>query len=171
MKFELENKLEFEKIKLEKAKLVAHLELERISLEKEKIRERSQEVSNSIISISVESEMLGQCRSARKLSENDAQCVPGVSSNKELETSRITNEIRADPLTISEEEMGLRGHCPVDSYTDKFTALVPPYVTTINDEARSQEPDLVTVEGVEKVRGSDFQTEECKTSPRRKIAV
>ncbi|GBN13966.1 hypothetical protein AVEN_231402-1 [Araneus ventricosus] len=44
----------------------------------------------------------------------------------ELETSRITNEIRADPLTIPEEGIGFRGHCPVDWYTNKFTALVPP---------------------------------------------
>ncbi|GBN79898.1 hypothetical protein AVEN_100109-1 [Araneus ventricosus] len=76
------------------------------------------------------------------------QYVPGVSSNMELETSRITNEIRAGPLTIPEEEMGFRGHCPVDSYANKFSALVPP-----------------KEEGVEKVRGSEFQTEECKTRP------
>ncbi|GBM50433.1 hypothetical protein AVEN_66275-1 [Araneus ventricosus] len=127
-KFELENKLEFEKIKVEKAKLEAQLALERakmhiiISLEKAKIRKRSQEVSNSTVSTSVESELLGQCRNARKLSENYVQYVPGVSSNMELEISRITNEIRADPLTIPEEEMGFRGHCPVDSYPDKLTA-------------------------------------------------
>ncbi|GBN45442.1 hypothetical protein AVEN_176833-1 [Araneus ventricosus] len=130
--FVLENKLEFKKIKLEKAKLEVQLakmdkesELERISLEKVKIRKCSQEVSNSTISTSVESEVLGQCRNALKLSENDVQYVSGVSSNMELETSRITNEIRADPLTIPEEEIGLRGHCPVDSYANKFTALVP----------------------------------------------
>ncbi|GBN62846.1 hypothetical protein AVEN_201670-1 [Araneus ventricosus] len=136
-KFELENKLEFEKIKLEKAKLEAQLalekakmdkevELDRISLEKAKIRKLSQEVSNSTVSTSVESELLGQCRNARKLSENYVLCVPGVSSNMEMKTSRITNEIRADPLTIPEEEMGFRGHCPVDSYPDKLTAWVPP---------------------------------------------
>ncbi|GBN96028.1 hypothetical protein AVEN_158832-1 [Araneus ventricosus] len=54
-KFELENKLDFEKIKLEKAKLEVQLalekakmdkevELERISLEKARIRKRSREV-------------------------------------------------------------------------------------------------------------------------------
>ncbi|GBN05452.1 hypothetical protein AVEN_162552-1 [Araneus ventricosus] len=37
----------------------------------------------------------------------------------ELETSRITNEIRAYSLTIPEEEMGFRGHRPMDSYADK----------------------------------------------------
>ncbi|GBN96027.1 hypothetical protein AVEN_158831-1 [Araneus ventricosus] len=63
--------------------------------------------------------------------------------------------------------MGFRVHCPMDSYADKFTALVRPDVTTINDGARSQESDSVTEEGVEKVRGSEFQTEECKTSPLR----
>ncbi|GBM18085.1 hypothetical protein AVEN_75511-1 [Araneus ventricosus] len=156
--FELENKLEFEKITLEKAKLEAQLalekakmdkevELERISLEKAKIRKRSREVSNSTISASVFEKI---SRNSPKLAENYVQCVPGVSSNMELETYRITNEIRADPLTIPEEEMEFRGHCPVDWCTNKFTALVP----------RKEE-------GVEKVRGSDFQTEECKTSPLR----
>ncbi|GBM95031.1 hypothetical protein AVEN_196187-1 [Araneus ventricosus] len=131
-KFELENKLEFEKIKLEKAKLEAQLalekakmdkevELERISLEKAKIRKRSRQVSNSTMSASVFEKI---SRNSRKLAENEVQCMPGVSSNMELETSRITNEIRADPLTIPEEEMGFRVHCPVDSYADKFTALV-----------------------------------------------
>ncbi|GBM96292.1 hypothetical protein AVEN_142053-1 [Araneus ventricosus] len=127
--FELENKLEFEKIKLKKSKLEAQLakmdkelELERISLEKEKIRNCSREVSNSTISASVFAKI---SRNSPKLAENYVHCVPGVSSNMILETSRITNEIRADPLTIPEEEMGFRGHCPVDWYTENFTALVP----------------------------------------------
>ncbi|GBL85138.1 hypothetical protein AVEN_221349-1 [Araneus ventricosus] len=55
----------------------------------------------------------------------------------ELETSRIM-KIRADPLTIPEEEMGFRGHWLVDLYTEKFSVLVPPDFTTIN-ETKSQE--------------------------------